>query len=259
MKLKELVLKYGIDKINTLTKYPSIKTLHKIGDRGMLTNELATDISLDDELCGSEKVDGTNFRMICWGNEYLIGSRKEILTYSKDLCRNSALDIVDELRKMVTFPTDFKELTVIYGELYGGSVGKASKQYGTKNEYGCRIFDVITIKDLSILELDIKEISSFREYETDNGIVYGHDFLTNTELTEFCKKYNFAQVPQLPVDIKNFDHQTILDYLNTVVPKTLVALSDSAKMRSEGVVLRNSDRTKIVKLRFQNYTRTLGV
>jgi len=31
MTLRDLILRYGIEKINTLTKYPSILTLHKLG------------------------------------------------------------------------------------------------------------------------------------------------------------------------------------------------------------------------------------
>ena len=38
--LKELIARYGKDKINTLTKYPSILTFHKLGKNQILTNEL---------------------------------------------------------------------------------------------------------------------------------------------------------------------------------------------------------------------------
>ena len=35
-KLKQLIEKYGKNKINSLTKYPSILTLHELGGKGKL-------------------------------------------------------------------------------------------------------------------------------------------------------------------------------------------------------------------------------
>ena len=43
-KLKQLIEKYGKNKINSLTKYPSILTLHELGGKGKLTDILTTDI-----------------------------------------------------------------------------------------------------------------------------------------------------------------------------------------------------------------------
>ena len=73
--LKNLVLQHGKQKINSLTKYPSILTLHKLGQKGRLTSEWATDIQ-GETMFATEKIDGTNVRIICLGNEYLVGSRE---------------------------------------------------------------------------------------------------------------------------------------------------------------------------------------
>lgn len=55
--IKELISKYGKEKINTLTKYPSILTLHRIGEKGRLTEELTTPIQ-GEVLYATEKIDG---------------------------------------------------------------------------------------------------------------------------------------------------------------------------------------------------------
>ncbi len=59
MMLKGLVEKYGKEKVNILTKYPSILTLHKFGDRGRFTDEITTNVD-GETLYASEKIDGTN-------------------------------------------------------------------------------------------------------------------------------------------------------------------------------------------------------
>ena len=61
--LKKLVLQYGKQKINSLTKYPSILTLHKLGEKGRLTQELTTDIQ-GEQLFATEKIDGTNAQLL---------------------------------------------------------------------------------------------------------------------------------------------------------------------------------------------------
>lgn len=253
--LKELIIKYGKDKINTLTKYPSILTLHKFGERGKFTDDFTTDIS-SETLYASEKIDGTNVRIVCFGNEFLVGSRNNILHYSEDYYWDEAQSIVEQFYalKMPTLSTT--KLTIIFGELFGGKVSANSKDYG-KDKHGFRVFDVAEISDLSILEKSIDEISAWRESSKDSAVdeslVYGQEFKTLDEL----KAFGFDLVPQIPFELTDFNHETILAALEKYLPATNVALSESAKLGTEGVVLRNNDRSKIVKLRFEDYIRTL--
>ena len=67
-----------LSKINSLTKYPSIPTYHKLDPKnGSLLEEA---LNFQGTLIATEKVDGTNARIICLpdGN-YLLGSREELL------------------------------------------------------------------------------------------------------------------------------------------------------------------------------------
>ena len=254
--LKELIAKYGKDKINTLTKYPSILTLHKLGDKGRLLNELTTPITSEDVMTYTEKIDGTNTRILCYGNEFLIGSRDFILHHSDDLYYDPAQGIVDgiyklNIDKIIPKPIG---LGVIYGEFYGGKVSSNSKWYG-QDKIGFRVFDAVQFEDLSILEKSREEISIWREHETDKGLVYGQNFLEIEKAKSVLPNFEF--VPQIPFELDDMSHQTILDNLRKFIPETKVALSDNALKRSEGIVGRNADRTKIVKLRFEDYERTL--
>jgi RNA ligase len=254
--LKELITKYGKQKINTLTKYPSILTLHRLGEKGKLTEDLTTDFA-NEEMFATEKIDGTNVRIICLGDEYLIGSREFILHYKYDLYFDPAVRIVEGLREIeVKIPNDLPTLTVIYGELFGGKITANSKNYGV-DKIGFRAFDVVVFDDLSILDQSVEEIARWRERETEQGIIYGQNFLQKTALEQQLQSFGIEIAPLIPFELGDKSHKTILENLEKSIATTNVALSEAAQMRAEGLILRNADRSKIVKIRFEDYQRTL--
>ena len=51
-------------------------------------------------------------------------------------------------------------------------------------------------------------------------------------------------------------HETIYRNMKKFLPETLCALTDDSLKQPEGLVLRNKNRTKIVKIRFEDYERT---
>ena len=255
--LKELIEEHGKEKINTLTKYPSILTLHKFGERGRFTDEITTNIE-GETMFASEKIDGTNVRIVCLGDEFLVGSRNNILHYSKDFYWDESMGIVKQFydQNLPKLTTD--KLTIIFGELFGGKITANSKDYG-KESHGFRVFDVAIIDDLEILKKPITEISAWRESTVnssiDDSLKYGQKF----ENLDKLKSYEFELVPQIEFELINFEHQSVLNALEKYISKTNVALTETAKGGTEGVILRNHDRTKIVKLRFEDYRRTLGI
>ncbi|MBX7153445.1 MAG: RNA ligase family protein [Candidatus Kapaibacterium sp.] len=251
--IRDLISKFGKEKINTLTKYPSILTLHQLGEKGRLKNELTTPIQ-NEKMYATEKIDGTNARIICYGSEYLIGAREFILHHSHDLYFDTAQGIVDGLQELNIIVPQPEKFTVIYGEFYGGKTSANSKWYG-QDKNGFRVFDVAVYNDLSILEMSQHDISKWRERETEDGIIYGQNFLTRTEIQNQFP--NFDLVPLIEFDLGDMSHKVVLENLRKYIPYTNVALSESAIKRSEGVVLRNENRTKIVKVRFEDYERTL--
>jgi len=253
--LKNLVKTYGKEKINSFTRYPSILTLHKM-DRGVLTDVITTDIS-GETLHASEKIDGTNVRLIFWGDEFLVGSRKQILHYSNDLFWDDAMDIVNQFYSLNIPIIQPDKLTIVYGELYGGKVTANSKNYG-KEQHGYRVFDVAVFDDLSILDKPIEQISKWRESTINSSVSeqlrYGQPFVDLDTL----KQYNYELVPRVEFHLDSLDHASVLNALKQFIPTTNVALTDTAKMGTEGVVLRNHDRSKIVKLRFEDYEKWIN-
>ena len=67
----------------------------------------------------------------------------------------------------------------------------------------------------------------------------------------------FEFVPLVEFELGDMSHKVVLDNLKKFIPNTNVALSENALKKSEGVVLRNESRYKIVKVRFEDYERTL--
>lgn len=242
--------------LNSLTKYPSIPTYHELDPRnGGLLDEA---IPFRGQVIGTEKVDGTNARIILLPDgTYLLGSREELLYAKGDLIGNPSQGIVASLKveaERLTPLTAVVAAVVFYLELFGGKVGGQAKQYSTAGSIGWRLFDVAYIGQLDErLSWTPERISSWR----DSG---GQNFAGERDLSNEAQATGFELTPrlfaldasELPTEIEKMH-----TFLGEQLPGTLVALDDSAKGAAEGIVLRTPDRSVIAKARFQDYERTL--
>lgn len=242
-----------LDKLNTLTKYPSIPTYHEIQGRGSLGEKF---LSLGDEkLFLTEKVDGTNTRVIMFPEGYFfIGSREELLYFSEDLLYNPSMGITKALldRGLPANLLLSTGLRVYYFETYGGKIGRAAKQYTRSAQVDFRLFD---IRDLDLdevyrrLKWDLAKISSHREAEQDG-------FLSVEELRELENELPIQLVPYLSVmESIPQSREECLALLQSLLPSSGVGIDHVGK--AEGVVVRTNSRDKIVKMRFEDYEKTL--
>jgi hypothetical protein len=239
--------------LNSLTKYPSIPTYHELDPRnGGLVESAA---AFPGDVIATEKVDGTNSRLVLLpdGN-YLIGSREELLYARGDLIGNPALGIVEQLRpvaeRLVAAPAD--GIQVFYLELYGGKIGGAAKQYTSDPaRFGWRLFDVVLLADWAEpLSWPQAQISAWRE-------AGGQPFAAEERLADLAAAAGLELTPRLfrtgslPESIAGM-HALLTERL----PRTLVSLT-GGEGRAEGIVFRAPDRKVIAKARFQDYERTL--
>lgn len=253
-----------------MTKYPEIKTYHKMGDKsdkGRLQPELSIELDPDKLYHMSEKVDGTNTRMIFIVGEdtidYFIGSREELLTAKEDRIYNPSLDVVTNLSEPASIISEnlfYKNnvcegVYTFYSELYGGKL-PATKQYATSKEYSFRLFDInyLSLDEFeNLLNIPREKIANWR----DNG---GQSFFNTDDRAEFCRVLNIEKVPfrenvygrEVPSDIKE-TYEFMQSYRITK------AGINCEGGRAEGIVIRSDDRKEIVKLRFEDYERTLGI
>lgn len=239
--------------LNSLTKYPSIATYHALDpSSGCLTSPATV---FAGEVVATEKVDGTNSRLVLLPDgSYLIGSREELLYAKGDLIGNPALGIVEQLRPVAERLPRGDGIRVYYLELYGGKVGGAAKQY-TRDpaRFGWRLFDVAELVGWQEpLTWSPAKISAWRE-------AGGQPWLPEDALVTLAGQAGLELTPRLwhrpgadlPAGIEDM-HQL----LTATLPATLVGL-DGAEGRAEGLVLRAPDRSVIAKARFQDYERTL--
>jgi len=248
---------FDLQKLNSMTKYPSILTYHELGNKGMLQESLTEGDNFNDkEVIVTEKIDGTNGRIIVYNGDYMIGSREDILYAKGDRVINPTLGIVDTLKpfadKLVSmWPTDY--LFVVYTEVYGGNVTSASKQYTNNKQWSFRVFDLCRIAlELieSLMNMERNNIASWRDH--------GGQFFDNEQnLQDFVNGYNIERVPYLTLmngsDIPTSLKETY-DFLKFFSKSKATINSESGK--SEGVVVRTQNRSLIRKIRFEDYERT---
>ncbi|MEK5418197.1 RNA ligase family protein [Paenibacillus sp. FSL L8-0708] len=253
-----------LKKINSLTKYPSILTYHQLGERGRLNDVLTESrgfAELDDVFV-YEKVDGENSRIILLKNDdnevdYLIGSREELLYAKGDRIGNPYGNIAEFLKPLaekviadILLEGDWA-LTVIYQESYGGKT-KASKNYSDRKTQGYRVFDVFSLnKDelYRLLELSQEKIAVWR----DHG---NQPFYDEIEKKRFIESIDLQSAPLLET-IKGSEFPTSLESTYSYLKRfenTQVGIDASGK--SEGIIVRTTDRKQIRKIRFEDYERT---
>lgn|GEM_PF-701922 len=252
-KLNEIIGKYGVEKLNTLTKYPSIMTYHNLGEKGSLVESLVNDkdFSSFDNCYVTEKIDGTNARIIFDGEDYVIGSREELLFAKGDRFGNPQLNIVNTIKALADKleKPAFDELWIMFGEVYGGNVTSASKQYTKDKTFGFRLFDIAQV-DLGILDEPLEKISSWRE----RG---GQKFMDVDTIKLFAGEYGIETVPYITmIDGKKLptDRVGMLAYLLQSFKDTQAGINANGK--AEGIVVRTHDRSLIRKIRFEDYERT---
>ena len=272
--LNNLIKYYGIDKVNSITEYPSILTYHKLGDKGTLLNELYNEnrFNKNEELEVTEKIDGTNMRLIISNSDYFIGTRSKIVYAKGDrIINDPAVEVVLKDCKYLidSFIGDRlidNNIYVIYGEVYGYNICDGSKVYCSVNNSEHRKFRVFDVKAFPCLKLEeildrsIEDVSRYKDSSKD----YWYDY---DMLDAFCEQFQLERTPvrmrlnesELPTDLDE-TYKWMLDNFNeslAVIGSPVEGKDYNVRFgKSEGVVIRNKERTVISKLRFEDYERT---
>ncbi|MGC4114088.1 MAG: RNA ligase family protein [Myxococcales bacterium] len=253
MRARELDLR----KLNSMTKYPSIETLHVI-EKGRLQERSNGDAPVGQRLIATEKVDGTNTRILCLPDgSYFIGSREELLHFRGDLVFNPALGIVEAVRDVAEEISAWCEpdrVVVWFGETFGGSI-QSAKEYSAEKRTGFRLFDVMVLSAELVatrLAMDLESISRWR----DGG---GQTFVSDEELGARAAQRHLLRTPLLWEGESTALPHTLpamLEFLRAKAPSTRCRL-DTGSGSAEGLVVRTADRRWIRKARFEDYERTL--
>lgn len=246
-----------IHRLNSMTKYPPILTYHTMGDRGVLGDDLLVSFGPNEDVIVTEKIHGVNGRIVILPDgDWVIGSREELLTARGDRIPNPMLRIVEAMaplaEEMLTTLHNPDAIVVLFGEVYGGGTSDAWKQYGTREALGVLFFDMIVLDvDVAsqVYRMPREKIALWREHGNQpfaselalSGIGY--------PITPRVARLNGGDIPT--------KLESMPDWLSDFVPHTYAALDSDGLMGAEGVVVRTADRSKIAKIRYEDYQRTM--
>lgn len=262
MALREWVDRLGLSKLNSLTKYPSIATYHALGEKGRLREERNRSFSPDARVVITEKLDGTNTRIVLLPStgEYLIGSREEWLHARGDLVFNPALGIVEAVRpvaeRMAQALRGRDGLLALYGEVYGGKVTAASKEYTAGNAWlmGFRVFDAWSSAIEPLVDRcersSPEQLAAWREESAQ-------PWLDEELLAAITEEIQVERTPRIDAPAPPESVADVWKWLQSTMPRSLAPLSETATGRPEGVVVRTHDRAVIAKIRYEDYQRTV--
>lgn len=251
-----------LSRLNSLTKYPSIPTWHALDGKGVLTDK-ATALDAGSTLYLTEKVDGTNGRIVRLGQSWWIGSRDNLIASSDgsvSAIKNPLEQaIVDALRPIAEklAPTDF--VVVWFFEVFGANIGDASREYAPRNgEVSCRLFDRAAIKDSAAIlnTMTPEQISSWRKrggQPFDSVAALRWSYAEIEKLALLVPFLGIVDVSEMPVTLE--DGRPFVE--KWVGKKTRCALDPAALGRPEGVVARTDDRRAIAKIRLADYDKAI--
>ena len=268
LNFEDVVNTHGMNSLNSFTKYPSIQTYHEINS-GTLKENLTDNMGFCDEnVYITEKVDGTNGRILILNGDYIIGSREELLYRKGDMFSNPSQGIVDIMKPFAEYlvtriPTD-NTMYVFYGEVYGSNINGA-KQYTKHKNSNVRFFDCIKMSAenpefFNVLTKPIEQISSWREHGGQKYVSVA-EFLNLMEsfgykennMVPYIRFTNGLEIPTTRKEtydwLKNFERS------RAVIDKDFFENGNNSK--AEGVVVRNEIRSFIRKIRFEDYEKTI--
>lgn len=245
-----------LGKLNSMTKYPSILTYHALGDKGVLQETVQ--IPFEGRIIGTEKVDGTNTRLIfCPDQSVLVGSREDLLWERRDLIGNPAMGIVDAVKETVHRLVETlcrpERIGVYFVEVFGRNIGSGAKNYTRIGKVGFRLFDVVLIENFDeLFDWPADKIAHWR----DNG---GQQYIEADRLVKIAQEIGVEPVPPL-FDMDASALPTELEATHRFLMRhewSHCKLDESADGVPEGVVVRSPDRSSIAKIRREDYERTL--
>lgn len=245
--------------LDSMTKYPSIPTWHVLDGKGTLTDQ-TPEVAADTELAVTEKVDGTNGRIVRLGDRWWIGSRDNLLVRSDGVFApgpDNPLEhaIVDTLRPIAERTVGFADkVSVWFLEVFGSGIGSSAKEYTSRGGLvSCRLFDHAVIANSSeILSWTPERISGWRK-RGGQAFSPAHEFASQLSgLVETVPALRIVKASDLPRRIEDGR-----PFIERQVSRTRCQLDEGALGRPEGVVVRTGDRKLIFKLRLEDYDRAM--
>lgn len=249
---------FDVRRLDSLTKYPSIPTWHDF-DKGATTPE----IDPETKLFVTEKVDGTNGRIVRLGGQWWIGSRDRLLArndggfFHKGPENPLERAIVDTLRPIAERTVGMNHVTAWYFEVFGDGIGASCKEYARRGgQVSCRLFDhAVIANSAEVMSWRPEQIAGWRQR---GGQTFDTVEDLSTQLSGVVALVPYLSSSGLPARDLPRSISDGRPFIERWVGKTTrVKLDDEALGRTEGVVVRTGDRKRIWKLRLEDYDKAM--
>lgn len=257
--------------LNSITKYPSIPTYHKVSGRHILDDNAETQLGHDIYHI-TEKLDGINIRIIVKpGEDFFIGTRQELVYANGDRIYNDRLGIIKTVKHighqlMQLDKSAFEDNTcyvVVYGELIGGKVHKNSKQYTKDKEtLSFMAFDMAMLDDEYLYESDLQldlgpdARSAFREANYRKRC-----FVQQHVMMDACYQLGIGVVPNKGTVLKDNMPSTVAESKKWLIDRTkfgtMALLDGTGEGNAEGLIISDPRNQEAFKLRVQDYRRNI--
>lgn len=245
-----------MDALNSMTKYPSIPTYHPLDERGRIAADAAPQVDFDgQEVVVTEKIDGGNGRIVTVAIDgevdWIVGSREEWLTAMGDRVPNRNGRIVEALAKVmpeavrISWSKSAVAVRAFYFEVYGAKIQKAAANYAASDVIGARLFDVAVWTRAEMEAMIARPVAEIARWRDAGGQRFAPESVI-TAANDCTPRVGFEPPPHAPSDVKRWLAQ---------FATTRAALTPGAAGLSEGVVVRTLDRSRIAKIRFDDYRR----
>lgn len=138
----------------------------------------------------TEKIDGTNFRIIWDGHRLTYGGRTENSTFSKEQIEYIEKNLVNEIKETLIESMFMERQIIIYGELYGTKI-QNGRLYTDGLGISFKVFD-IKVGELFLTYDNMKDLANKLEYDFVPLVLVGTindgiNFVKKTELSTFSK------------------------------------------------------------------------
>jgi hypothetical protein len=174
-------------KIETLFKFDQATKKHVFGD---YYNEDVRYLK-DNDWIFTEKIDGTNFRIIWDGHKLTYGGRTDNAQFSDYQKSFIRLHLVNEVQETLFEQMFQDKFVTVYGELYGNSIQKGGLYVDGKNVLGFKAFDV-EVNNVWLTFYNAQEVCNLLGYDFVPIALIGTidqalDYVKENETSTFSK------------------------------------------------------------------------
>jgi len=253
-----------LELLEAVTRWPSIKSYHKMDEHGRLIDELRFPEIAGEAVYATEKVDGSNVRVVVDSLlRVSVGTRNQLVMFRGEAAAQDSMGVVGALRGLprslsISGRPSPGHVRAYYGELYGGAINGHGHYTQDKTRMQWALFAIADFDIEALSQLERAEIAARRRLLTTDGV---H---AEGRLGEYVMIHGGGEdSPTVPyLGRRHAPPATVAEaaewLAHVLGPVTRAAIGDAKPGKPEGVVITGVESGLIAKLRVKDYEGALG-